>query len=87
MITALNSRNLLIYCVAFFGWLQEIQRDMFGKLTFFCPPTNGIKVLAFVPSIEVHICLWPGRIPPNLAEYAGVYRAHELLSNDVETVG
>jgi hypothetical protein len=87
IITLLISWNMLIYCVAFFGRLQEIQWDMFGKLTFFCPLTNGIEVFAFVPSIEVNICLWSCRIPPNLAEYASVYRAHELLSNDVETVG
>lgn len=80
------SRYVLIYCVALSRWLQEIGWDILGKLTVFCPLTNGIEVLAFVPSIEVNICLWPFRIPPNLAEHASVDRAHELLSDDIKTV-
>jgi hypothetical protein len=80
------SRYLLIYHITFLGWLQEIGGDINGKLMVFRPLTNSIKILAFVACVEINICLRPFRVPPNLAEDTCVDLAHELLTNDIETV-
>jgi hypothetical protein len=37
--------------------------------------------------VEIREWLWFQGIPPNLAENADVDGAHELLAEDVETVG
>ncbi len=80
------SRYVLIYGVTFSWGLQEIRWNVLGKLMILSPLTNSVEIFAFVPRVEVHVSLWPWRIPPDLAEYACVDRAHELLSNYIEAV-
>lgn len=78
---------MLIYGVALLRWLQEVRGNILRKLMIFGPLANGFEVLAFVPGVEVHIRLRPFLVPPYLSENTGVDCAHELLPNDVQTVG
>lgn len=79
----LLSRQLRINRVSLSRRLQEVKRNRLLNLPLLRPPPNRIKVLTLMLGIEIHKRLRLIGIPPDLAQQAGVRRAHELLADDV----
>ena len=53
----------------------------------FGPLTDSIKVSAFVSGVKIDVSPGLFRIPPDLAKHTDINVAHELLPDNIETVG
>ena len=67
-------------------WQQIIIWYLFRRLMLLRPLPDSIEVPALVLRVEVWIGLWSVLVPPDLAEHAEIYGAHQLLAECIEAV-
>lgn len=79
--------NLIIDSITWLRWLQEILWNLCRQLILLSILADSFKVFALMLCVEVHVRLWVIGMDPNLAQDSSVNGAHELLSQDVQTVG
>lgn len=77
------------YPIACLGRLQVVSRCYFWKLVVLRPLSDRIKVPAFMNRVEVDEGLERcfRRLIPDLTEHTYIDSTHQLLANDIETVG
>lgn len=79
--------NLIIDSITWLRWLQEILWNLCRQLILLSILADSFKVFALMLCVEIHVRLWVIGMDPNLAQDSSVNGAHELLSQDVQTVG
>ena len=78
---------LWINRVSRFWRLQEVVWHLLRQLAHLSPLPDSVEVPTLMPGIEIDKCCWCRLVIPHLAEYSNVHRTHELLSEDIKTVG
>lgn len=89
MLSMPKSRNVVEYPVSVPWRLKKVLGRLFWQLSHFRPFSNIFKVAANVLGVEIDKCIgrlgsgWP---IPDLSEHSNIDCAHELLSDNVQTV-
>ena len=81
------SRNSLIHAIPDLRGLQEIRGHRLGQLVLLRPRADLVKVATLVLRVEVNEWLGMVRVNPDLAQDSDINTAHQLLTENIETVG
>ena len=82
-----HSGDCFVYPISICRALQITGGNILGSLVLLCPLPDSFEVSACVCSVEIYKGCRRCSIPPDLAQHPDVDNAHELLSENVQTMG